>query len=95
LAREVRIGGLVAAAAREVDAEFETVAKSSFLIVLPSVEDFELAKEYLTRHQSGLRTGDALNLAIAHNHGSEKIYSLDNTLLKAGRSLGLPGTRYR
>ncbi|CAN5166145.1 type II toxin-antitoxin system VapC family toxin [soil metagenome] len=93
LAREVRMGGLAATAAREVDAEFETVAAASLLILLPSVEDFELSKEYLARHQSGLRAGDALHLAIARNHGSERIYSLDNTLLKAGRSLGLPMTR--
>ena len=93
LAREVRMGGLAAAAAREADAEFESVATASFLVLLPSAGDFDLAKEYLAHHRSGLRAGDALHLAIARNHGSESIYSLDNTLLKAGRSLGLPMTR--
>jgi predicted nucleic acid-binding protein len=61
--------------------------------LLPGVEDFELAKEYLAHFQSGLRAGDALHLAVARNRGSERIYSLDNTMLKAGRSLGLPMTR--
>lgn len=93
LAREVRMGGLAAAAALEVDAEFETVATASLIVLLPRVADFERAKEYLARHQSGLRAGDALHLAIAHNHRSERIYSLDNALLRAGRSLGLPMTR--
>jgi len=93
LAREVRMGGLAAAAAREVDAEFETVVSASLLVLLPSVDDFALAKEYLARRRSGLRGGDALHLAIARNHGSRRIYSLDNTLLKAGRVLGLPMTR--
>ncbi len=93
LAREVRMGGLAATAAREVDAEFETVATASLLVLLPGVEDFELAKEYLAHFQSGLRAGDALHLAVARNRGSERIYSLDNTMLKAGRSLGLPMTR--
>ncbi len=93
LAREVRMGGMTATVAREVDAEFETLASVSLLVLLPSMEDFELAKEYLARHRSGLRAGDALHLAIARNRGSERIYSLDNTLLKAGRSLGLPMTR--
>ncbi|MDE2230228.1 MAG: hypothetical protein KGL11_14465 [Alphaproteobacteria bacterium] len=37
-----------------------------------------------------MRAGDALHLAIATNHGAEAIYSLDKTLLKAGRRLGLP-----
>jgi predicted nucleic acid-binding protein len=87
------MGGLAAAAAREVDAEFEAVVSASLLVLLPSVDDFALAKEYLARHRSGLRGGDALHLAIARNHGSRRIYSLDNTLLKAGRVLGLPMTR--
>lgn len=93
LAREVRMGGLAAPAAHKVDVEFEIVATASFVILLPNVEDFELARHYLARHRSGLRAGDALHLAIAHNRGSERIYTLDNTLLKAGRSLGLPMTR--
>jgi uncharacterized protein len=93
LAREVRMGGLAAAAALEVDAEFKAVASASLLVLLPSADDFDLAKEYLAHHRSGLRAGDSLHLAIAHNHGSERIYSLDNTLLKAGRALGLPMTR--
>jgi len=93
LAREVRMGGLAADAAHEVDAEFETVASASLLVQLPGADDFALAKEYLARHQSGLRGGNALHLAIARNHGSERIYSLDNTLLKAGRVLGLPVVR--
>ena len=93
LAREVRMGEMTATVAREVDAEFETLASVSLLVLLPSIEDFELAKDYLARHQSGLRAGDALHLAIARNRGSDRIYSLDNTLLKAGRSLGLPMTR--
>jgi uncharacterized protein len=93
LAREVRMGGLDSKTARDVDAEFESVAQQSFVILLPSADDFDLAKRYIDRHQSGLRAGDALHLAIAHNHASTQIFSLDNTLLKAGRLLGLPMTR--
>jgi predicted nucleic acid-binding protein len=37
-----------------------------------------------------LRAGDALHLAVAKNHRGEAVYSLDKTLLKAGRLLGLP-----
>lgn len=93
LAREVRMGSLPAAVAFEVDKEFESVARASFSVLLPVMKDFDLAKDYLVHHRSALRAGDALHLAIARNHGSERIYSLDNTLLKAGRSLGLPMTR--
>jgi hypothetical protein len=93
LAREVRMGGLKAAAAREADTEFESIVRESFVVLLPTSDDFDLAKDYLGRPATGLRAGDALHLAIAHNHGSHRIYSLDNTLLKAGRMIGLPMTR--
>jgi len=57
---------------------------------LPNADDFDLAKTYLANHASGLRAGDALHLAVAKNHDSKAIYSLDKTLLKAGKMLGLP-----
>src|SRR3989442_10195977 len=90
LAREVRMGGLEWRAALAADAQFEAVATESFLILMPSVKDFELAKEYLQRYETGLRAGDALHLAIASNHGAKSIYTLDKGLLKAGSRLGLP-----
>lgn len=90
LAREVRMGGLDPKAARDADAAFETVVDESFVVLLPDGNDFDLAKRYLQTHGTGLRAGDALHLAIAKNHGAEAIYSLDKTLLKAGRILGLP-----
>lgn len=93
LAREVRMGGLNAEAAREVGGEFEAVAQASFVVLLPTGDDYELARQYLGRHQSGLRAGDALHLAISHNHGCDRTYSLDNALLKAGQLLGLSMTR--
>jgi hypothetical protein len=36
------------------------------------------------------RAGEALHLAVADNHRATVIYSLDKTLLKAGKILGLP-----
>jgi uncharacterized protein len=90
LAREVRMGGLKSHAAREIEIEFDSVVNESFVVLLPVADDFELAKNYLGHHQMGLRAGDALHLAIAHNRNCEAIYSLDKTLLKAGKQLGLP-----
>ena len=89
LAREVRMGGLDSHAAGEADAQFEAVVTESFVVLLPNADDFDLAKRYLGNHETGLRAGDALHLAIAKNHRAEKIYSLDRTLLKAGKLLGL------
>lgn len=90
LAREVRMGGLDGRSARNADAQFEAVLKESFVVLLPSIDDFDLAKEYLGNHKTGLRAGDALHLAVAYNHSSQAIYTLDKTLLKAGKLLDLP-----
>ncbi|MBF0093332.1 MAG: type II toxin-antitoxin system VapC family toxin [Alphaproteobacteria bacterium] len=90
LAREVRMGGLSAEAAREADVRFEAMVEESFAVILPNGDDFNLAKEYLGNYESGLRAGDALHLAIAKNHRAEAIYSLDKTLLKAGKNIGIP-----
>ena len=90
LAREVRMGGLSAEAARGADARFETMVDESFAVVLPNSEDFNVAKEYLSCFETRLRAGDALHLAIARNRGAEAIYSLDKILLKAGKILGVP-----
>ena len=89
LAREVRMGGLSAEAACEADARFESMVKESFTVILPNSKDFDLAKEYLGRHETGLRAGDALHLAVTKNHGAEAMFSLDKALLRAGQILGV------
>ena len=90
IAREVRIGGLDAQAAARADARFEGMLDESFTVLLPNADDFALAKRYLGRFETGLRAGDALHLAVASNHHAAVIYSLDKTLLKAGKLLDLP-----
>ena len=90
LAREVRMGGLDGQAARDADAQFETVVSETFVVLLPNANDFNLAKEYLGNYETGLRAGDALHLAIARNHNADAVYSLDKTMLKAGKLLGVP-----
>ena len=90
LAREVRMGGLDGVAAQQADAALESVVQESFAVVSPEIDDFDLAKKYLGNHRTGLRAGDALHLAIAHNRLMDAVYTLDKTLLKAGKILGLP-----
>lgn len=92
LAREVRMGGLEAAAAREVGSQFETMIEESFVVFLPNSDDFDRAREWLGRFETGLRAGDALHLAIASNRGAEAIYSLDKVMLAAGKTLQVPAT---
>ncbi len=90
LAREVRMGGLDSQTAKDADAQFESIVTESFAVLLPNADDFNLAKEYLGIHETGLRAGDALHLAIAKNHGAKTFYSLDKSLLNAGKLLGVP-----
>lgn len=90
LAREVRMGGLSADAARAADARFETMIGESFAALLPGRDDFDLARDFLGRFETGLRAGDALHLAIAANRGAAALYSLDRQLIEAGRQLGVP-----
>lgn len=84
------MGGLAPQAAVQADAQFEGVVDESFIVLLPNADDFSLAKQFLGHHEIGLRAGDALHLAIAKNHRAEIIYSLDKTMIKAGKSFGLP-----
>jgi predicted nucleic acid-binding protein len=90
IAREVRMGGLGVQAATRADARFEAMVAESFSVLLPNANDFGLAKRYLGRFETGLRAGDALHLAVANNHRAAVIYSLDMTLLEAGKILELP-----
>ena len=90
VARHVRLGHMDAEAALEVDTAFDSLVAQSFVTISPTPMDFDLAKHFLRRYETGLRSGDALHLAVASNHGARAIYSLDRGLLKAGHILGLP-----
>lgn len=90
LARDVRMGAMNAAEACATETLFEEVVAQSLVVWLPEAEDYDLARRYLRRHETGLRAGDALHLAIAANHDARAIHSLDKTMIKAGRLLGLP-----
>ena len=90
LAREVRMRKLSAPAARTAEAEFDDIVAESLHLLSPRAGDFDLATQYVQNYGTGLRAGDALHLAIASNNRVDAIYSLDKTVLKAGRQLGLP-----
>ena len=90
LARDVRMDVLAGEAALRVDARFGSVIARAFDVIVPVRDDFLLARQYLQRHETGLRAGDALHLAIAFHNRATAIFSLDNGMLKAGSLLGLP-----
>lgn len=93
LAREVRMRTLTPGDAWAALAQFDRLTAESFHVLTPHAADFDLATEYLKHHETGLRAGDALHLAIARNHGAHICYSLDQGLLKAARLLGLSASR--
>ena len=92
LTRKARMGSPKAAAAREAGSKFETIIEESFVVLLPNHDDFDLAREWLSHFETGLRAGDALHLAIASNRGAEAIYSLDKVMIAAGKTLRVPAT---
>ena len=90
LAREVRMGGLDPASARQAGSQFEAMVRESFVVLLPNRDDFDRARNWLGRFNTGLRAGDALHLAIARNRGVGHIHTLDKPMIAAGNTLGLP-----
>ncbi len=93
IAREVRLKNLADADARTVLREFDRLINESLSVLLPTVGDFSLARDYIEHFSTGLRGGDALHLAVAANHGAKKILTLDGGFLDAGKILKLPVTR--
>ena len=81
---------VTSAEALKIDERFESVVARAFDVIPPTRRDFATAKQYLQRHETALRAGDALHLAIAFNNRATTIFSLDKGMLKAGRLLGLP-----
>ena len=93
IAREVRMGGLAEPDALLAIGQFDELVAESFQVLVPAVADYELAKAYIQRFATKLRAGDALHLAIASNHGAERLYTLDAGLLDAAKMLKVPASR--
>lgn len=88
LSLKVRTRQLEAALRAEVLAAFMALVEES-LSVLPLTRlEFRTAARFADRHQTGLRAGDALHLAVAANHGAH-LLSLDRTQVRAAKALGL------
>lgn len=90
LARDVRMGRLDADSALKAARRFESIILESFTILLPDRKDYNSAREWLCNFETGLKSGDALHLAIAANHKAIAIYSLDKRMIASGKLLGLP-----
>ena len=72
----------------EVVATFSELVDASFVELPVSRTDLRTAARYADQHETGLRAGDALHLAVAANHGA-RIRSLDRAMVAAAGSLGI------
>lgn len=93
ISRLVRMEELDIKSAELCSERFAFILAENFHVVLPDLDDFNLGWNFLTRLDNSLRAGDALHLAIASNLAVEKIITLDEGMLKAGKILKLPVER--
>ena len=89
LGRHVRGGRIEGSFAGDVMTRFEKLVPGTFCILSPTAADFALARKWVADPARGLRSGDALHLAIARNNDARKIFTFDKNMLRVGRNLGL------
>ncbi len=88
LSLKVRTNRLTPAHRADALAFFTSLTEESFSVLALSRLDFRTAARFADQHATGLRSGDALHLAVAANHGV-RINSLDRGLVRAAQSLGV------
>ncbi|TAM09639.1 MAG: PIN domain-containing protein [Nevskiaceae bacterium] len=88
LSIKVRTGQLTPEWHEKAMAEFGRLVLETLIVWPVMPEDFQTAARMANRHDTGLRAGDALHLAVVANHGAS-IISLDGGLVKAGTALGV------
>ena len=88
LSVKVRAGDLAAAHRADSLAVFTALTEASLTVLPVSRLDFRTAARFADQHATGLRSGDALHLAVSANHGLHVI-SLDRGLVQAAEALGV------
>lgn len=74
--------------ARRALADYYQAFEPGIEVVTPSREDYILASDYLQDLKRGLRSGDALHLAVAANQKATRLLTLDKVFIKAARGIG-------
>jgi hypothetical protein len=87
---KVRTRELKEPIARRALADYYEAVEPGLQIVTPSREDYILASDYLQTFASGLRSGDALHLAVAANRQVARLLTLDKRFIEATQRTGLP-----
>ena len=82
-----RTGQLTEAQSLAVQGQYEAM-KGHFMLLPIETVDFHKAAEWLRNWRLGLRSGDALHLAIAERHGLT-VCTLDKVMRESALALGL------
>ena len=93
IAREVRIRAIGEAAAHKLIGAFDVLVHESFHMLVPTLADFDLARDFVANFSTKLRGPDALHLAIARNNEIEEVLTLDSWLLAAAKILRIRAGR--
>jgi predicted nucleic acid-binding protein len=88
LSVKVRTAQLSPAHRAEALALFTSLVDASLTVLPVTRLDFRTAARFADQHETGLRAGDALHLAICANHGP-RLQSLDGRLVRAAEALGI------
>lgn len=89
LARRVRMRTLSPGQADAAFDQFAIWRDGRCEMVSPDQVDFEFAATAIRHYKTGLRSGDALHLAMARNNAIPQIATLDFGMARAARMLGL------
>lgn len=88
LSLKVRTEQLTPAQRADVLAVFAELVEETLSVIPVSRLDFRTAARFADQYATGLRSGDALHLAVAANHGA-RLQSLDKPLVSAAETLGV------
>lgn len=88
MAMKLRPGQIQPEHRAECMAEFAHLREASLHVLAIAREHFHAAAEYTGRHETGLRAGDALHLAVCAHHGL-RLATLDNTFHHAATTIGI------
>ena len=88
LSMKVRTAQLAPDHRAEALALFTSLTDASLTVLPVTRLEFRTAARFADQHETGLRAGDALHLAVAANHGL-RLQSLDRGLVHAATALGV------
>jgi hypothetical protein len=89
LAIKLRTGHINLEQRAEALAMFHKLIAESFHVLGVTGGHFRTAARFVDQHALGLRSGDALHLAVASEHGAT-VHTLDQRMANAGPPLGVP-----